>query len=40
MRGDVAELSCYATRDPERPVRTTIDGYMMGFAKRSFQTIA
>jgi 4,5-DOPA dioxygenase extradiol len=24
--------------DPGRPVRTTIDGYMMGFAKRSFQT--
>jgi 4,5-DOPA dioxygenase extradiol len=26
--------------DPGRPVRTTIDGYMMGFAKRSFQTTA
>ena len=25
-------------RRPGRPVRTTIDGYMMGFAKRSFQT--
>lgn len=29
-----------ASGQPERPVRTTIDGYMMGFAKRSFQTIA
>jgi 4,5-DOPA dioxygenase extradiol len=26
--------------DPGRPVRITIDGYMMGFAKRSFQTTA
>lgn len=24
---------------PDRPVQTTIDGYMIGFAKRSFQTI-
>jgi len=24
---------------PDGPVRTTIDGYMMGFSKRSFQTI-
>jgi len=23
---------------PDQPVRTTIDGYMIGFAKRSFQT--
>ena len=28
-----------ASGQPERPVRTTIDGYMMGFAKRSFQTV-
>ncbi len=64
-RGDIGELSSYASRapgmpyahptpdhfiplfitlgasgHPERPVRTTIDGYMMGFAKRSFQTTA
>jgi 4,5-DOPA dioxygenase extradiol len=63
-RGDVEELSAFATRapgmpyahptpdhfiplfvtlgasgDPERPVKTTIDGYMIGFAKRSFQTV-
>jgi 4,5-DOPA dioxygenase extradiol len=62
-RGDIEELSSYASRapgmpyahptpdhfiplfvtlgasgHPERPVHTTIDGYMMGFAKRSFQT--
>jgi 4,5-DOPA dioxygenase extradiol len=24
--------------DPEHPARTTIDGYMMGFSKRSFET--
>ena len=28
-----------AATDPEAPVRTAIDGYMMGFAKRSFQTV-
>jgi aromatic ring-opening dioxygenase catalytic subunit (LigB family) len=28
-----------ASGDPEHPVQTTIDGYMIGFAKRSFQTI-
>jgi 4,5-DOPA dioxygenase extradiol len=28
-----------AAADPEAPVKTAIDGYMMGFAKRSFQTI-
>ena len=28
-----------ASGHPERPVRTTIDGYMIGFAKRSFQTV-
>jgi 4,5-DOPA dioxygenase extradiol len=63
-RGDIEELSGYASRapgmphahptpdhfiplfitlgasgDPEHPVQTTIDGYMIGFAKRSFQTI-
>jgi 4,5-DOPA dioxygenase extradiol len=27
-----------ASGAPERPVRTAIDGYMMGFAKRSFST--
>jgi 4,5-DOPA dioxygenase extradiol len=27
-----------AATDPERPVHTAIDGYMMGFSKRSFQT--
>ena len=27
-----------AASDPARPVRTTIDGYMIGLAKRSFQT--
>jgi 4,5-DOPA dioxygenase extradiol len=27
-----------AAADPRAPVRTTIDGYMMGFSKRSFQT--
>jgi 4,5-DOPA dioxygenase extradiol len=27
-----------ASGHPERPVQTTIDGYMMGFAKRSFQS--
>lgn len=27
-----------AADEPDRPVRTTIDGYMIGFAKRSFQT--
>ena len=27
-----------ASGQPDRPVHTTIDGYMMGFAKRSFQT--
>jgi 4,5-DOPA dioxygenase extradiol len=26
--------------DQGRPVRTTIDGYLMGLAKRSFQTTA
>jgi 4,5-DOPA dioxygenase extradiol len=29
-----------AAKDPEQAVRTTIDGYMMGFSKRSFQTEA
>lgn len=28
-----------ASGHPERPVRTTIDGYMIGFAKRSFETV-
>jgi 4,5-DOPA dioxygenase extradiol len=28
-----------AATDPEQPVLTTIDGYMMGFSKRSFQTV-
>jgi 4,5-DOPA dioxygenase extradiol len=28
-----------AAADPEQPVRTTIDGYMMGFSKRSFQAV-
>jgi len=28
-----------AADHPDRPVRTTIDGYMIGFAKRSFQTV-
>ena len=28
-----------AATDPNRPVRTAIDGYMMGFSKRSFQTV-
>ena len=28
-----------AATNPESPVKTAIDGYMMGFAKRSFQTI-
>lgn len=28
-----------ASGHPDRPVRTTIDGYMIGFAKRSFQTV-
>jgi 4,5-DOPA dioxygenase extradiol len=28
-----------AAADPQAPVRTTIDGYMMGFSKRSFQTV-
>jgi 4,5-DOPA dioxygenase extradiol len=28
-----------AATDPEQPVRTAIDGYMMGFSKRSFQTV-
>ena len=28
-----------ASGHPDRPVQTTIDGYMIGFAKRSFQTI-
>ena len=28
-----------AATHPDRPVRTAIDGYMMGFSKRSFQTI-
>jgi 4,5-DOPA dioxygenase extradiol len=62
-RGDVDELSAYASRapgmpyahptpdhyiplfitlgasgDPERPVKTAIDGYQIGLAKRSFQT--
>jgi 4,5-DOPA dioxygenase extradiol len=27
-----------ASADPQEPVHTTIDGYMMGFSKRSFQT--
>ncbi|MFF9777537.1 hypothetical protein ACF1HJ_28240 [Streptomyces sp. NPDC013978] len=60
-RGDIGELSAYATRapgmpyahptpdhflpifitlgsadTPEQPARTTIDGFMIGFAKRSF----
>jgi len=28
-----------ASGHPDRPVRTTIDGYMIGFAKRSFETV-
>jgi 4,5-DOPA dioxygenase extradiol len=28
-----------AAADPQRPVRTAIDGYMMGFSKRSFETV-
>jgi 4,5-DOPA dioxygenase extradiol len=28
-----------AADHPEGPVKTTIDGYMMGFSKRSFQTV-
>jgi len=28
-----------AAEHPDRPVRTAIEGYMMGFSKRSFQTI-
>ncbi len=28
-----------ASGHPDRPVTTTIDGYMIGFAKRSFQTV-
>jgi 4,5-DOPA dioxygenase extradiol len=28
-----------AAIDPERSVHTSIDGYMMGFSKRSFQTV-
>ncbi|GIF17581.1 4,5-DOPA dioxygenase extradiol [Actinoplanes tereljensis] len=28
-----------AATDPSAPVRTAIEGYMMGFAKRSFQTV-
>lgn len=28
-----------AAADPNRPVRTAIDGYMMGFSKRSFETV-
>jgi 4,5-DOPA dioxygenase extradiol len=28
-----------AATDPQRPVRTAIDGYMMGFSKRSFSTV-
>lgn len=28
-----------AATQPGRPVQTAIDGYMMGFSKRSFQTI-
>jgi 4,5-DOPA dioxygenase extradiol len=28
-----------AATDAARPVDTAIDGYMMGFSKRSFQTI-
>jgi 4,5-DOPA dioxygenase extradiol len=28
-----------AARRPDQPVRTTIDGYMIGLSKRSFQTI-
>jgi 4,5-DOPA dioxygenase extradiol len=27
-----------AATDPARPVTTTIDGYFIGLAKRSFQT--
>jgi 4,5-DOPA dioxygenase extradiol len=29
-----------ASGHPDRPVQTAIDGYMIGFAKRSFQTVA
>ena len=29
-----------AAADPAQPVRTVIDGYMIGFSKRSFQTSA
>ena len=32
-------LTLGASGQPDRPVKTAIDGYMMGFAKRSFQTI-
>ena len=28
-----------ASGHPDSPVQTAIDGYMMGFAKRSFQTV-
>jgi 4,5-DOPA dioxygenase extradiol len=28
-----------AAERPDSPVRTTIDGYMMGFSKRSFETM-
>ena len=28
-----------AATEPDRPVHTSIDGYMMGFSKRSFQTV-
>ena len=28
-----------AAEHPDRPVRTAIEGYMMGFSKRSFQTV-
>ena len=27
-----------AAAHPERPVRTTVEGYTVGFSKRSFQT--
>jgi hypothetical protein len=33
-------VSAPAATRPDQAVQTTIDGYMMGFSKRSFQTIA
>jgi 4,5-DOPA dioxygenase extradiol len=28
-----------AADQPDQPVRTIIDGYMIGFSRRSFQTV-